>query len=208
MIRRARLDAATWQQRYFERRDSALLHLIGHSRANRRNIENFTVADLSYRGDGRWVVPEFSLRRIRRTVMVDQTSKAHICAPCAWIRWLEVHVVLQDKGIDGLIEVLSLEDPASDHVCLTTAIDTSSLDGSRLLFQAGHPRNLQQQPLTGTTANAVFNKRLKQGRISVISTSRYGLMSVHAAVEDARDQESERRRRGRADQGNFFTGFS
>lgn len=207
MIRRARLDASTWQQCFHERRDSALLHLVGHSRAQRRDIEHFTVADLSARGEGRWVVPECSIRKLRFTVIVTPTSKAHICAPCAWTRWLEVHAVLEDRGTTGLIELLSVEDPASTHVCMTTDIDLSSLRDDAILFPAGSPANLQPQPLSGVTANSIFNRRFEQARIPRDHTSRYGLMSIHAAVEDVRDLDLVRRQRNRVDPDTFFPGF-
>lgn len=182
VIKKARRDAATWQDWYYERRDAALIVTIAHTKVSRRDFESLRLIDIAItpHGDGRTF--ERPTAKGRHRIRIAPTKKFHTCAPCVWARWLEVHVAHNRDGTEGLIDLLTSDTAPASHICTSQTVDTAELPSEGPLFPAGRPTQIASAPMTGNAAYATIRQRLHAG-IPRVDPQRFTLRSLHGALE-------------------------
>ncbi|UEA61106.1 hypothetical protein LK459_09980 [Gordonia otitidis] len=160
MITVARGSATTWQDRLEERRDSALLLLPSMTGLGGREVVQLRVGDVYRRSDHWWVrVKDLRHNTQLEPLSVCDSDEFVLCAPCAWIRWLEVLDVHADLGRAGVIKLLARPDRHRYHVCKKRATHLK-LQRNWQAFPPGRRARFGPGHVTDDVVTGIVRRRL------------------------------------------------
>ncbi|MGV9713692.1 hypothetical protein ACWDTI_23865 [Gordonia sp. NPDC003424] len=179
MIATARTNAATWEERAMERRDTALMLLPAMSGLTGQETVQLQIAEVHRARQQWWIrVDRIRSQTKQDAIAIRHHTDVHLCAPCAWVRWLEVLDTHATRQRPGVIRLLARRDEQRWHVCKRRpAIHGLTVDSP--CFPGGAPGRFREGHLTEPTATSAVRRRLAAAYPDVDPTG-YGVPNLRA----------------------------
>ncbi|ACY23834.1 hypothetical protein Gbro_4713 [Gordonia bronchialis DSM 43247] len=187
MIVTARTNAATWEERAMERRDTALILLPAMSGLTGRESVQLQIAEVHRARQQWWIrVDRMRSQTKQAPIAICHHTDVHLCAPCAWVRWLEVLDTHATRQRHGVIRLLARGHEQRWHVCKRRpAIHGLTVDSP--CFPGGTTGRFRERHLTEYTATRAVRRRLAAAYPDIDQTG-YGVRSLRAGyLADAID---------------------